>query len=265
MHSTPFLNKALASFPAFQRADQRSLESLADSAQRMSLTAKQHLFQAGQTADYFFWIERGSITTYLPSYNGDEKVVQTLADGCLVAATVMFSESRQYPVSAQANEDSVLYRLDRDPLLDMARHSPEFAYTLLQIVSSHVVQAINRIDLLTIANATQRLVTYLIDIYLEQGSAWITLPANHGVLARQLNMTPENLSRTLSALRRAGLVGGRNRDLVLLDVEGLCEHARLPPPKPKFASRRAVTPRDNALFRCCSLHQHQQQHHARAA
>jgi len=255
MHTT-FLNQALTRFPAFQRADRPSLEALAESARRMLVPARQHVFQAGETADHFFWIERGSITTYLPGYNGDEKVMQTLEDGCLVAATVMFSESREYPVSAQANENTTLYRLNREPLLDMARHSPEFALTMLQIVSSHMVHAVNRIDLLTIANATQRLVAYFVDMYLEQGSAWLTLPASHSVLARQLNMTPENLSRTLGTLRRAGLIGGRQRELVLLDVEALCKQVRLPPPKPKFTSRRTLAVRDMALFRCCSPNLH---------
>ncbi len=253
MHSS-FLNKALLSFPAFKQANRSTLEALASSARRMVLSPKQHLFHMGEAAEHFFWIERGALIMYLPSYNGDEKVVQTLEGGCLVAATVMFSDNRDYPLSAQASARTVLYRLDREPLLDMARHSPAFAYTLLQIVSSHVVHAINRIDLLTITNATQRLVTYLLDLYREHGSAWITLPASHAVLARQLNMTPENLSRTLGAFRRAGLIGGRNRELVLLDVDAMCRHARLPPPGPKFASRHSVAAQDSALFRCCSLH-----------
>ncbi|TEA74122.1 Crp/Fnr family transcriptional regulator [Allopusillimonas ginsengisoli] len=251
---SPSLIKALSNLPAFQHADPNSLKALAERARRICLPSKQHLFHAGQAADYFYWIERGGITLYLPSYNGDEKIVQTLEQGCLLGATVMFSESGHYPLSAQASEYSVLYRLDRELLLDMTRHSPEVAYTLLQIVSNHLVQAINRIDLLTITNATQRLITYLLDIYRERGSAWITLPASHAVLARQLNMTPENLSRTLAAFRRAGLIGGRARELVLLDVDAICRQARLPPPVPKPAKREAVSAEDKALFRCCSPH-----------
>src|SRR5690606_32958337 len=240
--------------PAFRHADPDGLSTLADSARRMVLTARQHLFHLGEPADHFYWIETGSVTLYLPSYNGDERVFQVLEDGCLVAATVMFSDDRRYPVSAQANARSILHRLDGAPLLDMARHSPEFSCALLRIVAGQMTQAISRIDLLTMANSMQRLVTYLVNLYVEQGSAWLTLPARQRVLARQLNMTPENLSRMLGALRRDGLIGGRNHELVLLDVEALCKQARLPPPEPNRRAAPAASAQDEVLFSCCTLH-----------
>lgn len=252
--SSSFLDKAFTHFPAFRHADADSLSTLANSARRMVLSTRQHLFHLGESADHFFWIETGSVTLYLPSYNGDERVFQVLEDGCLVAATVMFSDERRYPVSAQANTRTVLHRLDGAPLLDMAQRSPEFSCTLLRIVAGQMTQAINRIDLLTIANSMQRLVTYLINLSFEQGSAWLTLPARHRVLARQLNMTPENLSRMLSAFRRDGLIGGRNRDLVLLDIEALCRQARLPPPDPRRHTPATASPRDDIPFSCCTLH-----------
>lgn len=252
-HST-FLDKAFANFPAFRHADADGLRELADSARRMALSARQHLFHMGDPADHFYWIETGSITLYLPSYNGDERVFQVLEVGSLVAATVMFSDDRRYPVSAQANTCTVLHRLDGAPLLNMARQSPEFSCTLLRIVAGQMTQAIGRIDLLTIANSTQRLVTYLMNLYVEQGSAWLTLPSRHRVLARQLNMTPENLSRMLGAFRREGLIGGRNRELVLLDVEALCRQARLPPPDHKRQVPSSAFPQDETLFSCCTLH-----------
>lgn len=254
MKHSPFLDKAFASFPAFRHADPDGLNALAASARRMVLSARQHLFHLGEPADHFYWIEAGSVTLYLPSYNGDERVFQVLEDGCLVAATVMFSDDRRYPVSAQANARTVLHRLDGAPLIGMAQRSPEFSCTLLRIVAGQMTQAISRIDLLTIANSMQRLVTYLVNLYVEQGSAWLTLPARQRVLARQLNMTPENLSRMLGALRRDGLIGGRNSELVLLDVEALCKQARLPPPDPKRRVPPSASPQDEVLFSCCTLH-----------
>src|SRR5690606_31190864 len=79
--SSPFLDKAFASVPAFRHADPDGLSTLADSARRMVLTARQHLFHLGEPADHFYWIETGSVTLYLPSYNGDERVFQVLEDG----------------------------------------------------------------------------------------------------------------------------------------------------------------------------------------
>lgn len=100
----------------------------------------------------------------------------------------------------------------------------------------------------------QLVAEYLMNLYVEQGSVWLTLPSRHRVLARQLNMTPENLSRMLGAFRREGLIGGRNRELVLLDVEALCRQARLPPPDHKRQVPSSAFPQDDTLFSCCTLH-----------
>lgn len=73
---------------------------------------------------------------------------------------------------------------------------------MLEGMAVRISQSLHRIDLLTVGNAAQRLVLYLLDVYLQQGSAWLTLPASQAVLSRQLNITPETLSRQLSAVRR---------------------------------------------------------------
>ncbi|MNT59715.1 hypothetical protein D3C72_1972480 [compost metagenome] len=80
-------------------------------------------------------------------------------------------------------------------MLELCRVSPDFSIAMLEGMAVRISQSLNRIDLLTIGNSAQRLVVYLMDLYIQQRSAWLTLPASHGVLARQLNITPETFSR----------------------------------------------------------------------
>lgn len=48
------------------------------------------------------------------------------------------------------------------------------------------------------------------------------------VLARQLDIAPETLSRQLHRFKQAGLISGQRREWVLIDAEGLCRAVNLP-------------------------------------
>tara|TARA_R110002020_G_scaffold413358_6_gene623030 strand:- start:281 stop:1039 length:759 start_codon:yes stop_codon:yes gene_type:complete len=238
--------------PAFSKVGIERLQFLLEGSLRIKLESGQHLFRMGDKASYFFLVEVGNVVLYRPSYKGDHKIFRSMAAGDLLAETVMFVEPCHYPLSAQASVDSSVYRLPRERLLGLCQASPDFSMAMLEGMAIRISQSLNRIDLLTIGNSAQRLVVYLMDLYVQQRSAWLTLPAHHGVLARQLNITPETFSRQLGAFRRAGYIGGRNLELVLLDIEGLCHSVDLPLPKTGSEHGNPTTHLGSSLFDCCN-------------
>src|SRR5690606_7709813 len=202
------------------------------------------------------------INLYRPSYSGDRKIFRVVKDGDLLVETAMFLDPPEYPLSAQAVSNAACYRLPRANLLRVCRDSPEFSLAMLEGMAVRISQSLNRIDLLTVGNAAQRLVLYLLDVYLQQGSAWLTLPASQAVLSRQLNITPETLSRQLSAFRRAGLLGesttaqgehhAPQMHVVLLDIPGLCKEVNLPLPNPEIERAKPTRRLGSSLFDCCN-------------
>lgn len=248
----PALIQMLARSPVFATVGREGLNSLLEGVSLVRLDSGQHLFRLGDKAAYFFLVQSGSVELYRPSYNGENKVFRSMVAGDLLAETAMFVEPCRYPLSARASVASSLYRLPRSRLLDLCRASPEFSLAMLEGMAVRISQSLNRIDLLTIGNSAQRLVAYLLDLHLQQRSAWLTLPASHGVLARQLNITPETFSRQLSAFRRAGFIGGRNPELVLLDIDGLCQSVELPPPSAPFDPAEPMDHLGSSLFDCCN-------------
>ncbi|RZS35344.1 Crp/Fnr family transcriptional regulator [Corticibacter populi] len=252
--SNTSLTVALSRSPTFSKASQQLLTALAHSATPVQLYAQQHLFIAGDEARYFYWLESGTLTLYSPSLMGESKVFRSLEAGALVAETVMYAQPCHYPLSAVAEQDCRLQRLPRELLLSLTRQSADFAYSLVEILSSRILQAVNRIDLLTITNSAQRLVSYLMDVHAQQGTAWLQLNNSHNVIARQLNITPETFSRHLAQFRRRGLIGtGRQRELVLLDPVALCHEVGLPPPNLHFIRTRPASNLSGSLFECCNL------------
>lgn len=233
--------------------DEGLLASLLSEAKLIELAAQETVFSFGQPATHFYWIKKGEVTLYRPCYSGEEKVFRTLGTGDTLAETMMFIRDAQYPLTAQAVGDVALYKIPRHSLLKLCQCHSELAMQLLESMAVTVSQSLNRIDLLTIGNSAQRLASYLLELYLEQRSAWFSLPVRQAVLARQLNITPETFSRQLTQFRRAGFIGGRNPEIVLLDIEGLCASVGLPVPKleaQKPRGRSALL--GDGLLECCS-------------
>ncbi|MBN9426281.1 MAG: Crp/Fnr family transcriptional regulator [Burkholderiales bacterium] len=247
------LIQMLAQSPIFEKVGEDALHSLVADADVVHLKARQHLFYMGDSADHFFLVGSGTITLYRPSYAGDHKVFRNVEQGDLLVETAMFLDPPEYPLSAQAAGNAICYRLQRASLLRLCRESPDFSLAMLGGMALRISQSLNRIDLLTIGNSAQRLVLYLMDLYVQQGRSWLTLPSSQAVLARQLNITPETLSRQLSSFRRAGLVGEHTgQQVVLLDVAGLCKAVDLPPPDLDFDLVKPARRLGSSLFDCCN-------------
>lgn len=165
----------------------------------------------------------------------------------------MFLDPPEYPMSAQATSDTVCYRLPRENLLQLCQQSPEFSLAMLGGMAMRISQSLNHIDLLTVGNAAQRIVLYLMDLYAQQRRSWIALPASMAILSRQLNIAPETLSRQLSAFKREGFIGEKDaQQIVLLDVEGLCRSVGLPPPSQKKERIEPSRHLGSSLFDCCN-------------
>jgi len=235
------------------KLDKKTLDELLDHAKRVELIMHDHLFQFGQRASHFFWIQSGEVALYRPCFGGEEKIFRTLKAGETVAETMMFIQDAEYPLAAQALGDVVVYKIPKQSLLALCESTPALAMQLLENMAIAVSQSVNRIDLLTITNSAQRMVSYLLELYLEKQSAWFSLPYRQATLARQLNITPETFSRQMAQFRRSGYLGGRNPNIVLLDIKGLCNSVGLPVPKiDTTASPNRSASLGDGLFECCS-------------
>ncbi|AAZ98546.1 Transcriptional Regulator, Crp/Fnr family [Thiobacillus denitrificans ATCC 25259] len=236
--------------PLFAGVDAGHLATLAQAARSRDARAGQLLFAEGDEARAFYLVAQGEVHLYRFSPQGEEKVFQMLGDGDLLAEAAMFLSPAVYPMTARAVRDSTLFAVPRQALLSLCAASPPLMLTLLSALARRLYQAMNRIDHLTLNNAGQRLVAYLLDLRRQQHGNWISIPVNFAVLAAQLGMTPETLSRLLQKFRQDGLLSGKGRTLVLLDADMLCEKVALPRQAMRPPSHIGGNP---SMTGCCNL------------
>ncbi len=244
--SSPAL-ACLHASPVFACVSPHALAGLTAQARERRWPAGRELFHEGQNADFFYAIAEGEVQLFRPTVQGENKVFQQLGPGELLAEAAMFLEPARYPVAARVARDCLLHAFPRGALLELCEHTPTLMRAMLTAMSRRLYEVIDRVEQLSLNNAGQRLVSYLLDLRHHSQSHWIDIPVSINVLAGQLAMTPETLSRLLQKYRQAGLVSGKGRTLVLVDIEALCALVGLPPP---HAGRRL---QGAAMQGCCNL------------
>lgn len=187
------------------------------------------LFEQGQDANNMYLVEKGKVSLYRLMANGDEKLFKVFFAGELIAEMAMFMQPRIYPMSAKVDQSSEFSCFDYQEVLNIVSGSSELSLKMLNYMSNRINNLMNRLNILTQVNANQRLVMRLAEIYREQRAqeGKILLCITKKLLATQLAMTPETLSRAMKKLKIDGHIIESGAHITLLDIPSLCQSVDL--------------------------------------
>ena len=149
-----------------------------------------------------------SIVSYLS--NGKEIIYNTLKDGDLFGNNLIFSSDPRYKGDILALKDTDLCLIDRDVLVGLLQENASFLLEYLRIQSNLGKSLNNRIRLLSIDSAEERL---LFLIHENQGTIRFSSVSS---LARDLFLERETLSRLLSRLQKEKRILRQGKMLKLL-------------------------------------------------
>lgn len=206
-------------------------KKMLETGRNISLSKGQVLFRYGDSASVFYLITSGKIKLYRTSAAGREKVFKTYSKGDSMGVMLMFIPNNSYPMSAQAEQDSELIVVNKKVLLDLVTQSPQLAELLLGCMGHHMLHLINTIDKLTHPDAGQRLIIHLAELYQDQKNSelFIALTDTKLVLASQLGMQPETLSRLFRKFKQENLLIEKKNKVYFPDIDKLCHVAALSP------------------------------------
>jgi CRP-like cAMP-binding protein len=199
------------------------LEKIRESAKRINLQDGQRLFTRGQLARYFYLVLNGQIKLFRLSPDGDEKIIEIVKPGETFAEAVMFLEKQAYPVYAEALGDTLVYGFDMNVYMKLLQESKKSCFNLMAYMSLRLRKLIDEIDYLSLQNASFRLAYYLLQqMHADaSGEPSIHLQTPKSVLASQLSITPETLSRILNNFRKNDFIEVNSNDILIKDIDGL--------------------------------------------
>ncbi len=187
--------------------------------------AGERLFDQGDPADAFFVVCSGSVKLFRESAAGLEKIMRLIKSGQSFAESVLFSDPPQYPVHAETVSASLLAAVPREVYLTLLRES----FDTCRAVMAQMVQRIHHhwdeIEALSLHGSQARVARYLLDLAPGAAATAVRLPARKTLIAGQLGLAPETLSRGLRALADRRIIVVRRQIVEILDPRALSECA----------------------------------------
>lgn len=217
----------------FAAVPEDALRALLRSTRDLRLHTGEILFTQGQRAESFFFVRTGIVKLFRTSPEGGEKIIEIVRPGQTFAEAVMFlGNEGRYPVNAQALQDSELLAFAQQPFRELLTSSVEICFGMLASMSRRLHMLVNQIESLTLQNATDRLVTYLLAQIPRgvQTSPEIMLTTPKSAIAAHLAIQPETLSRLLKRLSDDGLIEVHGNHITLCNADAL--HALVHKPRP---------------------------------
>ncbi|KPJ79429.1 MAG: hypothetical protein AMJ58_11970 [Gammaproteobacteria bacterium SG8_30] len=220
------IRELLHNHPLFVAFDDARFQRITAAAQLVKIEPQQVLFQRGDRARAFFIVAEGQVRLFLQSRGGDEKILALVNPGQSFAEAVMFMQGPIYPVSAGATEATTLISIPNADFLAALKDDTGTCLRLLGAFSQRLHAQVQEIEELTLESAGNRLIRHLARraVRDEDGTLRVHFEETRQMLASQLSIKPETLSRLTRALSDAGLIESDGRDIVIRDLDRLIHH-----------------------------------------
>lgn len=186
-----------------------ALAKILDGAIRRRFSNGETIFLQGEPASAIFLILDGAVKLFRISPSGAEAVVAILGPSRSFAEAVALRDQK-YPVSAEAIAETEILQIDSKRLRALIAQDPDLALSLLSASYVHLHSLVEQIEKLKAHSGVQRLAEFLVRLAGNQpggasGTTALTLPYNKTLIAGQLGLQPESLSRAFAKLREFGV------------------------------------------------------------
>lgn len=217
------IERILREVPHMRAIDPSVLRRLAGATRALSLDRGTPLFREGDPCRAFFVVVQGGITLHRPLPDGRIQVLRRLRPGQMFAEAALLTMA-SYPVHAEANEPGTqVLEVDGTTFLDVFRADSRVAAAMVASLSNWLLQLVDRVDELSIANAGARLARHLLRRPSRSTKVGFEVELGQAKreLAEQLAIAPETFSRLLKKWKDAGIVESDGQRITILDADAL--------------------------------------------
>jgi len=215
-HSRRDTREALRAAFLFQQWSEDDLENIAGMATVRSLDRNAIVFHHAAACRHLYVVMEGHIQLSRLTPDGRETVIHVIGPGQLLACAALFLD-RAYPATARViSPGARLLVLDGAAFLDTLRQRSDLSFRVVAALATRISKLTGRIESQATETSEQRVAAWLLRQAERSGSgSRVVLESTKKVLAENLGMTPETLSRVLSKLRRRDIVDVRRREITI--------------------------------------------------
>lgn len=166
-------------------------------------------------AEFLFNVTQGSVKLYKLMPDGRRQITGFLFPGDFLGIAL----NDRYAYSAEALEATKACRFPRKEMEGLLREMPELEHRLLSMVSNELVLAQEQMLLLGRKTAQEKLCSFLKGLYDRRvkrfpGTSSVPLPMSRSDMGDFLGLTTETVSRTMTNLKKKGVVALPSKGIV---------------------------------------------------
>ena len=216
----------LSSISLFEDLTIDELQKMISFMKKKSIPKGMHVFFKEDPLHSVYFIEKGIVKIYKTDLNGKEQIVSLLKDGDMFPH-VGFFQSRTYPANALVVEDASFIYLSTADLKEMVLHYPEVSIKLFRVMEDKIMELQSSLEAQVLNNTYEQVVKLLLrlqhahGVLQEDGSYMLPMHITQNEIAQMIGAARETISRSLSKMRKKGLISDSNEGYMLLNVEAL--------------------------------------------
>lgn len=221
-------------------------EVLTDIAQRaveLHFQKGEMLFLAGEPAKGLFVVVSGKIRAFQQNEDGREQVMYVDTAGSVLGEVPVFDDG-PYPVSAMAEAEASVLFIEKSAIRELCAMYPSLALAALRLMAGKVRKHATLVEALSLHEVGQRLALFLLSetqsaIFSGDNPTAFRLRFSNHEIASRIGSVRDVVSRAFSRLKREGLISLEDRDVKILDLQGLKHYAAQA--RSSSASSRAIS------------------------
>ena len=203
-------NHTLRDIPIFSELSIEQLRLISSFSKLKKINKGERIFNEGDFYLGFYILLKGTIKVSRISSNGKESVVHIIKPLNTFAEIPLF-EGGNYPVTAEALEESLVIFIPKEKFLELIYKEPEISLKMLAGFAKRLKSLINQIEDISSKEVVNRLAKYLVKEVQNAGTGElpepiIKLSIPKSVIASYLGTITETLSRSFRKLENEGII-----------------------------------------------------------
>lgn len=170
----------------------------------------EYIYRAGDTTGRLGIVLDGSVNIIKDDAWGNCRIIDNIGQGQIFAETYACLKGEALMVNVQAPEVSRILFMDVDRILTTCSSSCEFhtrlIHNLMYVLARKNLTLTKKMDIISPKSLRERVLAYLSQEVIKQGSHRVTVPFNRQQMADYLSVDRSALSGELSKMRRCGLI-----------------------------------------------------------
>ena len=202
----------LAGTRLFQGIREHEIEAMLTclSAEERTYGKDAYIYRAGDVTGRLGVVMEGAVSIIKDDVWGNRKIIENIGGGQIFGETYACLKGEPLMVDVQASERSRILFMDVNRILTTCSSSCDFhnrlIRSLMYVLAGKNLMLTKKMDIITPKSLRERVMVYLSQESVKQGSRTITVPFNRQQMADYLSVDRSALSAELSRMQRDGVI-----------------------------------------------------------